>query len=443
MIKCVHKKEREKMQSRKSRAASLLAVSALVLAGCAATTDSSDEETSTGSGDSGNSSASTDPVTITWWDNQQTESGLSEFQQIAVDRFMAENPDVIVEVETIPYPEYQQRLQLAVQGGTSPTVATVDQIWTAGLAAGGNIISLDDYVSGSSVVSEENFFSGAWESAVIEGQVFGVPFNVDVWQFTFYNKELLDAAGVDPDSLTSWEGLEAAGEALTSNGQFGIGLFGHMGEDTVVVMDSFIFSNGGEVLDSSGRCALNEPESVEALEYLARIQQYAPSGILNNSSGSMRELFLNGSLATEFWPALEQPTLQDSDIDWGFVAGTAPEGKTPVGTYGGWNLAMFADASEAERDAAWRFIEFITSPEVNGDVVDLLPANIEAAEAFVEANREGPDVILEHLNNSKPRPLSENYLELSTIQNEMFQSILNGENAQSAADEACTAIDNL
>jgi multiple sugar transport system substrate-binding protein len=61
----------------------------------------------------------------------------------------------------------------------------------------------------------------------------------------------------------------------------------------------------------------------------------------------------------------------------------------------------------------------------------------------VEANREGPDVILEHLNNSKPRPLSANYLELSTIQNEMFQSILNGSNAQTAADEACVAIDNL
>jgi ABC-type glycerol-3-phosphate transport system substrate-binding protein len=356
---------------------------------------------------------------------------------------MAENPDVVVEVETIPYPEYQQRLQLAVQGGNSPTVATVDQIWTAGLAARGNIISLDEYVAASGSVKRDNFFAGAWDSAVVDGQAFGVPFNVDVWQFTFYNEDLLLAADVDPQSLTTWDGLEAAGAALTGDGQFGIGLFGHLGEDTVVVMDSFIFSNEGEVLDSAGKCALNQPASVEALEYLAGLKQYAPAGVLNNSSGEMRELFLNGSLATEFWPALEQPTLQDSDINWGFLAGTAPAGKTPVGTYGGWNLSMFTDATDAERDAAWRFIEFITSPEVNGDVVDLLPANIEAAKAFVEANREGPEVILEHLNNAKPRPLSENYLELSTIQNEMFQSILNGTDAQSAADTACVAIDGL
>ena len=427
------------MQSRMIQLGSIAAVGILALAGCTAASDGGD------SPDTSNGAVSTsgDQVTITWWDNQQTESGLSEFQQIAVDRFMAENPDIVVEVETIPYPEYQQRLQLAVQGGNSPTIATVDQIWTAGLAAGGNLIPLDSFVAGSDSVQEANFFAGAWDSAVVDGQVFGIPFNVDVWQFTFYNEDLLTAAGVDPESLTTWEGLEAAGEALTGDGNFGVGLFGHLGEDTVVVMDSFIFSNGGDVLDSNGMCALNQAPAVEALEYLANLQQYAPSGILNNSSGDMRELFLNGSLAMEFWPALEQPTLQASDINWGFVAGTAPEGKTPVGTYGGWNLGLFADASEEEREAAWRFVEFLTSAEVNGDVVDLLPANVAAAEAFVTANREGPSIIIDHLNNAKPRPLSVNYLELSTIQNEMFQEILNGANAQEAANSACERIDAL
>jgi hypothetical protein len=49
----------------------------------------------------------------------------------------------------------------------------------------------------------------------------------------------------------------------------------------------------------------------------------------------MRELFLNGTLAIELWPALEQPTLQKSQIDWDVIAGFAPEGKEPVGTFGG------------------------------------------------------------------------------------------------------------
>ena len=76
-------------------------------------------------------SASAEQVTLKFWDNQQTESGLSQFQQEAVKRFEAENPDIKVEVTTIPYPEYQQRLLTAVQAGNGPDVSTVDQIWNA------------------------------------------------------------------------------------------------------------------------------------------------------------------------------------------------------------------------------------------------------------------------------------------------------------------------
>lgn len=428
------------MQSRgKSVWVALVFSGALVLAACSGGTSTSTEdtsgETSTESSDSG------EQIVLKFWDNQQTESGLSEFQQIAIDEFMAANPNIKIEVETIPYPEYQQRLQLAVQGGNAPDVATADQIWTAGLAAAGNIIALDDYVANSATVKKENFFPGAWESAEVDGKVYGVPFNVDVWQFSFYNKDLLDAEGITPDSLSTWEGLREAGQKLTKDGNFGVGLFSHKGEDTTVVMNSFIFSNGGDVLDASGMCALDEQPAVEALEYLKSLQPYAPEGILNNSSGSMRELFLNKTLAVEFWPALEQPTLQDSDINWGFVNGTAPAGKTPIGAYGGWNLSVFS--SSPNQDAAFKFVEFLTSKEVNGRVVDLIPANVEAADAFLNANRVEPDKIIEHLNNARPRPLSTNYLEVSTIQQEMMQEIFNGANVQTAADSACEKIDAL
>jgi ABC-type glycerol-3-phosphate transport system substrate-binding protein len=384
-----------------------------------------------------------DQVTITFWDNQQSESGLSQFQQTAIDEFEKANPNINVEVVTVPYPEYQQRLTLAVQGGNAPDVSTVDQIWNSGFAVAGAIMPLDEMIAASESVKQENFFPGAWESATWDGQVWGVPFNVDVWQFTFYNKALLEEAGVEPQTLTTWEGLKDAGAKLTDRdaGKFGIGLFSHKGEDTVVVMNSFIYSNGGSVLNDDGTCALTAAEAVEALEYLADLQQYAPEGILNASSGDMRELFLNGSLATEWWPALEQPTLQDSEIDWDFVNGTAPEGKTPIGTYGGWNLVIYEQSEHKEE--AWKFIEFLTSAEVNGRVVDLVPANIEAADAFLTANRSGPEKILEHLNNARPRPLSPNYLQVSDIQQDMMQAIFGGTSVEEATAAACEKINAL
>lgn len=171
------------------------------------------------------------PVTISFWDNQQSESGLSQYQETAVKEFEAANPDIKVNVVTVPYPEYQQRLTLAVQSGNAPDVSTVDQIWSAGFAASGALSPLDKQVASSSSVSKDAFFEGAWNSAMYDDKVYGIPFNVDVWQFTYYNADVLEGAGVDPNSLTTWAGLKAAGAKLTDAqaGKFGIGLFGKKG----------------------------------------------------------------------------------------------------------------------------------------------------------------------------------------------------------------------
>lgn len=383
-----------------------------------------------------------EPVTLQFWDNQQTESGLSQYQQEAVDRFEAENPGITVEVTTIPYPEYQQRLLTAVQGGNAPDVSTLDQIWVAAFAEAGAIAPLDEQASAAGITAD-TFFQGAWDSANYDGKLWGIPFNVDVWSFSYVNNALLAEAGVDPASMATFEGLRAAAEALTdpANGRYGVGLFGHKGEDTVVVLNSFIFSNGGEVLDEDGTCALTSDEAVGALAYLQSLVPFAPEGILNASSGSMRELFLNGSLALEFWPALEQPTLQKSSLDWDFVVGHAPEGQTPIGTYGGWNLAIFE--SSPNKEAAWKFIQFLTREDVNGAVVDLVPANVNAARTFLEANRKGADRIMAHLEAASPRPLSPRYLEISDIQVTLAQDVYSGMDPAAAAEKACAATDAL
>ena len=43
-------------------------------------------------------------ITLKFWDNQQTESGLSQYQKEAVKSFEAANPGIRVEVTTVPYP---------------------------------------------------------------------------------------------------------------------------------------------------------------------------------------------------------------------------------------------------------------------------------------------------------------------------------------------------
>ena len=158
-------------------------------------------------------SAYAEDIVLKFWDNQQTESGLSQYQKEAVKSFEAANPGIKVEVTTIPYPEYQQRLLTAVQGGNAPDVSTIDQIWVAAFAEAGAIEPLDDLAKKSGITANA-FFPGAWASANYGGKLWGIPFNVDVWQFSFYNADLLKAAGVEPQSIATFEGLAAAGKKL-------------------------------------------------------------------------------------------------------------------------------------------------------------------------------------------------------------------------------------
>ena len=44
-------------------------------------------------------------------------------------------------------------------------------------------------------------------------------------------------------------------------------------------------------------------------------------------------------------------------------------------------------ANSPHKEAAWKFIQFMTREDVNGDVVDLIPANVAAAKTFLEASR--------------------------------------------------------
>jgi multiple sugar transport system substrate-binding protein len=203
-----------------------------------------------------------------------------------------------VNVVTIPYPEYQDRLVIAVRGGTPPDVSTVDQIWNYGFATGGAIVPLDNYIAGSDTVKEENFFPGAWASAAFEDQVWGVPSTSMSGEFILQQDAVRRGRALIPEPVT-WDGLKAAGEALTDaqDGKYGIGSLAHLGEDTVVVMNRSS-TRTAALLAEDGSCALDEPEAVEALN------MPVAAALCARKRGPTPErharAVLNGSLATEW-----------------------------------------------------------------------------------------------------------------------------------------------
>lgn len=158
-------------------ASAALAVGALALSGCSA----SGGESSDGQ------------VTLTVWQNSTTGDGMQYWEDAAA-AFMAENPDVTVEVQSIQNEDMDGKLQTALNAGDAPDVF---------MARGGG--KLADVVDAGQVMDLTGKISSEAESAMasslsaftLDGKVFGMPLAV-LPEGIFYSENLFDEAGVEP-----------------------------------------------------------------------------------------------------------------------------------------------------------------------------------------------------------------------------------------------------
>jgi multiple sugar transport system substrate-binding protein len=122
-----------------------------------------------------------------------------------IPEFEALHPGVDVRVQQIPWRGAHEKLLTAVVGGSTPDVAPLGNTWIPEFAMIGALDALDGAVSRSAHVKQEDYFSGAWDTNLYEGSVYGVPWYVDT-RLIFYRKDLLAQAGfaAPPATWAEW-----------------------------------------------------------------------------------------------------------------------------------------------------------------------------------------------------------------------------------------------
>jgi ABC-type glycerol-3-phosphate transport system substrate-binding protein len=235
--------------------------------------------------------------------------------------------------------------------------------------------------------------------------------------------------------------LDAAKKLNKPPDQYGIAIMG-TGEQITCIVDSFIRSNGGDIINVEGtKAVINSPESVAALKGLKQLEAYAPSGTGARNEADAVPLFTSGKVAMILAGSWQQDTFKGiTGLNWGVAMTPAPAGKVFHGTLGGWNLAIYAAAQH--KDEAWKYVEFLgANKEVQKTVNSLIPARLDAGKEFIDELRVGPQIIFDTVNNGLPRPLSKVYFDVSKAQQDMMQEIWAGGDAQKAADTAAAVID--
>jgi ABC-type glycerol-3-phosphate transport system substrate-binding protein len=297
-----------------------------------------------------------------------------------------------------------------------------------------------------SSLKESDFFPGAWGAAHFQGKQYAVPFDVGVWALMYYNKDMFRAAGLDPEKPpATWDEFYNMGRKLTKGKQYGTAIWVGTGDAVQCVTDALIFSNGGLVVDESGKKSLlNQPAAIQAFDYYKKLNTISPPGTVGRSEEDSFKLFTAKQVAMFLYGEWGQDTIavRAPDLNYGMGLFPRPANGKSVGTFGGWEMAI--NAKSKQKAAAWKLIQTLGETKTNEQVASLTPANVAAADAFLKANRKFPDVIYKQLTTALYRPLVPNYPAIAEVQRVATQKILLGQMATKAAlDEAVQKIDAL
>jgi multiple sugar transport system substrate-binding protein len=215
----------------------------------------------------------------------------------ALDAFQRANPDVEVRITVVPWASYPQKLRLDVAGGTAD-----DVFWTNSyedFADAGRLLNIGELLGSDA--------ARAWDPSAVaqythNGKLWAVPQFVDGGTAVYYNRALLDAAHIDPATLS---GLHWGAEADTLRPVLrrlaAVAPWAYnAGNDFQSIELPFLGSAGGRLQDPDDRFVFDSPQGNQAFGYLVRLiaDKLAPSAAdTGNDADFTRNAFLQGKLA--------------------------------------------------------------------------------------------------------------------------------------------------
>nr|WP_276357649.1 extracellular solute-binding protein [Cohnella sp. YIM B05605] len=192
----------------KKQVLSLLSLMVALVMALAACSSGGKSESSASATDSGNSSAG--GVKLEMWTFNELHK---TFYDDMAKRWNAANPEKKIQltVNVYPYDDMHNKLLVALQSGTgAPDLADIELNKFPNFLKGEpQLIPLNDIVE----PEISNLVKSRLDIYAKDGQYYGIDFHVGA-AVIYYNKEILDKAGVNPDDIVTWADYEAAGKKV-------------------------------------------------------------------------------------------------------------------------------------------------------------------------------------------------------------------------------------
>lgn len=212
--------------------------------------------------------------------------GDKQFMDAMVERFMDENPGIVIEPLTTAWENFYDFLTTAMAGGNAPDVAIIHMTAIPGFASMGTLHPLDAAISELGLPADD-FLPIPWQRSTFDGVQYAVPLDVHPLAL-FFNQEILTGLGllddggafVQPTSREGWLEVFRTIAAETDADPYPIAT---LGAPIYREWFSLLHQNGGQILSDDGtRAAFNSPAGLDALQFWVdhiRTNAFSPEGL--------------------------------------------------------------------------------------------------------------------------------------------------------------------
>lgn len=167
----------------------------------------------------GCSNSAPDITTVKFWAMGREGEVVSEL----LPEFERTHPGIKVVVQQLPWTAAHEKLLTAFAGNAMPDIFQLGNTWIPEFVALNALESLEAFAHSSTTIDSKDYFEGIWDTNVVGGQLYGVPWYVDT-RLLFYNRDLLKQAGfaAPPKTWDEWSRMNAGLKALVGSDRFSV-----------------------------------------------------------------------------------------------------------------------------------------------------------------------------------------------------------------------------
>ncbi len=312
----------------------------------------------------------------------------TELMQKLVGDFNRSQAEIHARYEPVPG-AYYPKVMTMLASGTAPDVLYLDILYFKPFLAKNKVLrALNDLIATSS--TDPGDFIASLLAAFSDGEtIYGIPKDFNTLGL-YYNRDSFDRAGIAyPDATWDLARFRQAAVSLTRKTERRTQVGFALAPDTADRFLPIAVMFGASLFGPDGKCAIASPEGIRALEFYAGLKLVDHAAIFPSEVGSSwsGDAFGRQDAAMAFEGSWLTPYLQTTFPELPYGVSQLPKGPAGRSNFL-FTVAYVIPQSSKHASAAWKLIEYLTSPEAQAQITFALPSRTAISRQYVAKHPE-------------------------------------------------------